>query len=124
MLIVEDDLGFVFWLGNLLDGEGYAALPAKNVADAAQLIAQLDLIVDLLIINLDVARANEFIAGMHSRNDRCKVIGMLQDPMQNPYIPGVSAIAPYRPENLDASARAEWLQCIKQVLTNTAQARS
>ena len=29
VLIIDNDLGFIFWLGQILNDVGYAALPAK-----------------------------------------------------------------------------------------------
>ena len=38
ILIVDSDLGFVFWLGRALHDAGYEALPAKDVPEATAII--------------------------------------------------------------------------------------
>ena len=96
-------------------------MPAKNVQDATLLIVQLELKVNLLVISLALPGAHELIAAFRRGNGHCKIIGLLEDPTPNLEIPGVNAIAPYRPDTLDASATTEWLQCIRQVLANTMQ---
>ena len=51
VLIIENDLGWVFWLGQALDEIGYQALPAKDVADAISLLRELKSNIDVLIVN-------------------------------------------------------------------------
>ena len=51
ILITDRDLGFVFWLGQLLDDAGYQALPARSSVDAIALQNQFHLKIDLLILN-------------------------------------------------------------------------
>jgi DNA-binding response OmpR family regulator len=51
ILIVDDDLGLVFWLGILLADSGHAALPAKDTRKAVQLLESFDLGVAALVIN-------------------------------------------------------------------------
>ena len=40
ILIVDSDLGFVFWLGRALHDAGYEALPAKDVPEATAIIGR------------------------------------------------------------------------------------
>ena len=54
VLIVEDDLGFVFWLGATLAEGGHFSLPAKNVTEAISLVRRLNLAINLLIVNPSV----------------------------------------------------------------------
>src|SRR5882724_4454329 len=51
VLIVDRDLGFVFWLGRALDDAGYQALPAKGIGDATELLGHMNLEIDLLIVS-------------------------------------------------------------------------
>ena len=115
MLIVDGDLGFTFWLGQVLDAASYLALPAKSPADAALLVLQLDLRVDVLVINLALAGAIDFIAALHRSQTHIRVVGILNDPMQVVSVPGVHATHA-KPLVPDRVAQAEWLQCIEQVM--------
>ena len=115
VLILDDDLGFVFWLGHLLDAAGYSTLPAKRVPDGALLVMQLDLIVDVLVINLALAGGLDFVAALRRSQRDSKVIGVLNDPAEVGNIPGVSAVQ-LKPSIWNEVARIEWLQCIKRVL--------
>ncbi|HKE24889.1 MAG TPA: hypothetical protein VKB88_21150 [Bryobacteraceae bacterium] len=41
VLIIDGDLGFVFWLGKLLADAGYQALPAKGFSEANALLDEM-----------------------------------------------------------------------------------
>lgn len=116
VLLVDNDLGFVFWLGQTLDALGHSALPAKTVPDAALLVLQLDLKVDLLVINLSLVGATEFIAAMHRANAQVRVIGIVEDPMSAASIPGVSTTRS-KPATIDSAAKSAWIECIQGLLT-------
>jgi hypothetical protein len=77
ILIIDSDLGFVFWLGQSLDAAGYESIPAKNVPGAKVLLGELRVIVDLLIIRPSIAGANAFIEGLRISQDCLKTIGLL-----------------------------------------------
>ena len=111
VLIIDNDLGFVFWLGHVLDAAGYSALPAKSVPDAALLVMQLGFTVDVLAINPSLTGAGDFIAALHRSQKDVRVIGVLNDPQQVVHIPGLNAAHP-KPTVFDEMAKAGWLKCI------------
>ena len=49
--IVDDDLGFVWWLGEIFTEAGCRALPALSCEQAVSLIKQLNLGMDVLVLN-------------------------------------------------------------------------
>ena len=51
VLIINNDIGFTFWLGQTLNEAGYATLPARGVSDAVELLSEHKVQPDLLIIN-------------------------------------------------------------------------
>jgi CheY-like chemotaxis protein len=61
ILIVSDDLAFVFWLGRALDDAGYEAWPARNVENAAALLEELSDFPDLLVLDPETPGANRLI---------------------------------------------------------------
>lgn len=115
MLLIDDDLGFVFWLGRALDAAAFSALPARTVADAALLVLQFDLAVDVLVINLALGGGADFIAALHRSQKDVKVVGILDEAGQPVHVPGVNAALP-RPTSLDEASKNEWIQCIKRIL--------
>lgn len=94
-------------------------MPAKTVPDAALLIMQLDLKIDVLIINLSLPGAGDFINAMHRAHRQVSVIGISEDPPPATSIPGVSATHP-KPGSIDLSAKTTWIQHIERVVTEQA----
>ena len=115
VLIIDNDLGFAFWLGHLLDAAGYSALPAKSVPDAALLVMQLQLKIDLLAINPSLNGAADFIAALHRSQRNAAIIGVLNDPEQFVGIPAVRA-AYAKPEVVNQMAKVQWLEHIEHAL--------
>jgi hypothetical protein len=50
-LMVDEDLGLLYWLGKILAENGYQALPASDSRQAVLLVEQLGVKVDLVIVN-------------------------------------------------------------------------
>jgi DNA-binding NarL/FixJ family response regulator len=122
ILILDDDLGFVFWLGHLLDAAGYSTLPAKSIYDGAILVQQLGLSVSVLIVNLGMAGRLDFTAALRQSPRRgaalgTRVVGILNDPSDDADLQGVHAVR-VRPSILNEAAKVEWLQSIQRVLSN------
>jgi hypothetical protein len=69
VLIVDEDLGFVFWLGRLLTETGYQAWPARSGVEAAVLLSEIGLRPDLLVINPDSEGAAAFVEDQRRRAD-------------------------------------------------------
>ena len=118
VLIVDGDLGFAFWLGHLLDAAGYLAMPAKSIPDAAKLVVQLNLAVDVLVINLAVPGSVDFIAASQRSNSDLRVVGVLNDSVEVANIPRVHTIH-FKGTVLDEQAKVDWLQCVRGVLVRT-----
>jgi len=121
VLVVDQDLGFVFWVGRALDAMHYFAVPAKSVLDAALLIMQLDLKkVDLLMINLELTGGYDFISAMHRLLPDIRVIGIADDPLKPVNMIGVDAVRP-RPDVADEAVRMEWMGWIENLMARSPQ---
>lgn len=73
ILILDDDLGFSFWLGQSLNAPHCRALPAKSVAEAAALIGQFKLKIDFLIMNPAVPGASDFTRALRREQKHLRV---------------------------------------------------
>ncbi len=117
ILIVDRELGFVFWLGQTLDAVGYDAFPAKDIVDARKLLGELNIEIDLLIVNSSLAGAAEFTDAVRRSQGHLKVIavsGEGDDPSSAAF-PGADASQP-KPNLTDQAVEIEWLQTIQRVL--------
>jgi len=110
-------LRFGFWLGHLLDAAAYSALPAKSVPDGTLLVRQLNLTIDVLVINLALAGAADFIDALQESHRAVRVIGLLNDAAQVANIPRVNALQIKTPA-LNEIAGIEWLRCVEAVLAH------
>jgi hypothetical protein len=80
VLIVDTDLGLVFWLGQALDAAGYETYPAKGVTEAVSLLAELKLRIDVLIVRHDLEGAETFASELRwSQGGHLKTVALLED---------------------------------------------
>jgi hypothetical protein len=112
ILIVDRDLGFVFWLGQILDAVGYVAVPAKGVADAAEIVVKLRLPVDVLIAPLAEHGLHEFVEKLRFSSPDLQVVALAneEDPAAAMAPPG--SVWKRKPRHRDEAAKSEWLDLI------------
>lgn len=114
VLLIDCDLGFVFWLGQGLDKAGYEAFPAKSIPDALRLIAELHLTVGLVIVNCALPDTAEFLAALRHKQRLTKIIGLVEE-AGIPIHPEVDWQC-CKPEDLDETSKTELLCQIHCVL--------
>ena len=116
VLIVDDDLGFAFWLGQALDRAGYETWPARSVTAAKSLLAEVRLAVDLLVITASQPRAPVLADYLARANPDLKVIAVYENLTAGfkPF-PKASAIH-QKPQIIDTAAKLEWVQLVISVL--------
>lgn len=73
ILILDNDLGFTFWLGQILSAPHCTALPAFNVAEASELIEHFNLKIDFLIMNPAIPGAEEFTCALRKEQGQMRV---------------------------------------------------
>jgi hypothetical protein len=117
ILIVDNDLGFVFWLGQALDAVGYDTLPAKGVTEAVALLAELKVEVDVLILRSALRGAEEFAADLrYNQNGHLKTIALTEENEGRP----TSMLGwdgwQVKPRLPEANARKIFLSLVHEVL--------
>lgn len=117
ILLIDQNLAFVFGLGHALDSAKYIAVPAKSVPDAALLVLQLDLKVDVLVINLGLRGVPDFISTMRRSQRELKVIGIVDDRDAVGDTEGVDEIHS-KPEFFSENVKQEWLEYMDRLLAN------
>ena len=121
ILIVDDDLGFVFWLGQTLDAAGYSAFPAKSAPDAALLISQLNLNIDVAVIDTALSGAIDFIGWLRRAQPDVRAIGIDERGLLSAQIPQLDLIR-RRPGTTGADDKAEWVRSVERLLGKTVDA--
>ena len=92
-------------------------MPARSVPDAKKLVVQLNLKVDVLVINLALSGAVDFILASQE-SDHVRVVGVLNDSVEAVHIPRVHSVH-FKCTVLDDEAKADWLRCVEGVLAGT-----
>ena len=82
VLIIDPDLGFVFWLGWVLGDAGWQALPAKGFSEATDLLSQLHMEIDLLVVNPFLTGATDFVDTSRCSQPNLKVLVVLEKERQ------------------------------------------
>lgn len=73
ILILDNNLGFAFWLGQALSASKCEALPAMNVPEATALIGHFKLTIDLVIMNPSVPGAADFTRALRQEQGYLRV---------------------------------------------------
>ncbi|GEM_PF-3176224 len=73
ILILDNDLGFSFWLGHTLTAPHCEALPARSVEEAARLIGHFNLKVDFLIVNPSLPGVSDFTRALRREQRHLRV---------------------------------------------------
>ena len=116
ILIVDDDLGFAFWLGQALDRAGFETWPAQSIVAAKSLLAEVKLAVDLLVIATSLPRASSFAAELGRGKADFKVIAVHPERGEGVEpIPDATVIRK-KPPIIDTNARLEWVQLVRNLV--------
>lgn len=120
VLIVDEDLGFVFWLGCLLAEAGYQVWPARNGSDAAALLKELEAKLDLLVINPSAGGAAEFIEDQRRRSD-FKTVAVQGSQDESPMLLTGVDVTLTKPQSRDELSELEWVGVIDSILVRRQQ---
>jgi hypothetical protein len=113
--ILDSDIGFGFWLARGLDQSGYESFPAKSVADASALLAELSTEVDLLILNVALPDAADLIESLRRLNEELKVVALIGDQLRLPGIAARVELCCRKPDRNEAK-RLEWIGHVEELL--------
>jgi CheY-like chemotaxis protein len=120
VLIVDHDLGFLMWLGELFAELGYSSVPALQGRQALALARRLKLPVTILIVNPKLRGAGRMVQVLAAANPELRLI-IIRD--SAPGAPNQTDLAGLRvqgslerPLPWETISRQEWLAKIRKVL--------
>jgi DNA-binding response OmpR family regulator len=116
VLIVDADLGFVFWLGRLLADAGFDSIPARNPDDACELLQKMQVRADVLIIDPCCPGAASLIAALRDR-EQTAVIGLAPRDQPRRELPEGMARWAEKPVQPDEVSGMEWVKAVTDVVT-------
>jgi hypothetical protein len=115
ILILDNDLGFLFWVGALLHDAGHKPFPALSVSQATELVGEFNLAIDLLIANFAVSGAGDLARNLRHES-HVRIVAALPPGAQLEQLPPDADVAFRKPTEFDEHARSEWLDRIRRVL--------
>ncbi|HUA21965.1 MAG TPA: hypothetical protein VMU80_09555 [Bryobacteraceae bacterium] len=115
VLIVDDDLAFLWWLGEVFAEAGYQAAPALHCRQALLLSKRLKLDVDLLVVNPNLTGAARMLEVLALENPGLPVI-LILNRGEKPH-PAIQAEATLeRPSGWEPVSRTHWQRKLRGVL--------
>jgi DNA-binding NtrC family response regulator len=119
--IVDDDLGFVWWLGEIFTDAGCRAVPALSCVQAISLLQMLNVGIDLLVVNPRLPGISGMLQVLSRANRSLKIVVI-----GRAFPTAPAAIHPQanleRPSGSDSISRAEWLKKVRRLLKEVAAA--
>ena len=115
ILILDNDLGFLFWVGGLLHDAGHKPFPALSVSQAIELLGEFSLAIDLLVANLAVSGAGDLARNLRHES-HVRIVAVLPPGAEPEQLPPDADVAIRKPTEFDEHARSEWLDRIRRVL--------
>ena len=116
-LIVDDDLGFVYWIGQRFHEAGYQPVPALNVRQAVSLINELDLKISVVVVNAGLRSIRKFIKTLSQTQSLVKII-LIRDPRAPTTVVVRAHAIVERPSGWEPASRHEWLRKLRRILSH------
>jgi len=118
VLILDADLGFLFWLGKTLGSAGYRAVPAKSVSDAKRFLEEARLTIDLLIADPTLEGAVEFAHNLKEQQGYLQSIAVVESESDlRGGLQGVDATV-RKFVALDSAETTRWLDTIRRIFSD------
>jgi DNA-binding NtrC family response regulator len=113
--IVDDDLGFVWWLSEIFTDVGHQTVPALSCHQAASLMKRLGLAVDLLIVNPHLAGVLRLLQTIRCANPQVKIIA-IESTSTAPVVDVNANATLERPSGRESISRRDWLTKVRRLL--------
>ena len=121
-LIVDDDLGFVFWLGERFHEVGYQPAPALNARQAASFVKQSNLKVAVVVVNPNLRGVRKLIKTLSQTHSHLIKIILIRDPVARTAVVIRAHARLERPSGWEPVSRHEWLRKLKRILEEAEEA--
>ena len=115
VLIVNQDVGFLFWLAELFGEIGYQAFPALNCSQALAVVRSLDLTPDLVFIDPDLSGVPRLLESLEKQGAPLRIVVTGDDSVLR--AAGVRYDAVLGPtKGSEPVSRADWLRKIRRLV--------
>jgi len=125
-LIVDNDLGFVCWLGGLFNEIGSRPLPALSCEDAVALMKRLGIEPDLIVFNPRLPGADGMLQNLIRQHPHIELVSIGHS-LEALVVPIHARATVERPSAGEPISRVEWLEKVRRLLkgsgANSSQGR-
>jgi CheY-like chemotaxis protein len=119
-LIVDDDVAFILWLGEVLTESGYQAVPALHFRQALSLTKKLALRIDVLVVNPKLRGAERAVETLASAQPSLRVV-LIRDPPAPGTVPDSAQPELERPTGREPISKPQWVRKIRNVLMDSSR---
>lgn len=115
VLIVDRDLGFLFWLGEVFTKAGCLAIPALDCGQAVSLMRKLSLQLAVVVVNPELIEVAWMIQTLRRSNGHFKVVTIVDD---DPDVGNTiqAQVTLRRPRVGELISDGDWLNRVQEVL--------
>ena len=117
VLMVDEDLGFLLWLGQLFAEIGYRSVPASSCRQAASHLKKLKVNISLVVVNQGLKGARSLLKTLEGDANRIRII-LIRNPTATAFVAVPESAILDKPRAWENIARAEWLQRLRQALAD------
>lgn len=121
VLIVDEDLGFVWWLSEMFSAAGCQVVPALNPAEIVSITRELDLTIDMLVVNEELAGISETIEAL-SQSQSPKIVAIRDHNSPRDHAAGAHATLE-RPSGFGQVSPQKWQAAVKKLVKEVQAAR-
>jgi DNA-binding response OmpR family regulator len=118
VLLVDGDLGFTFWLSQLLASVGHTVIPASSPENARSLLNAVDASIDLMIVDFALAGAKELVDFLRASSSPINVMALVESDEHRDRLPASLSPDGYclRPSEMDALTNRRWIDLIQSAV--------
>jgi hypothetical protein len=116
-LIIDRDLGFLMWLGEVFTALGFQTIPALHCRQAQAMAQQLDLPIQILVIDPELRGAKRLVQRVAAANAGVRIVLIGNSAVQGNGSKGIQAWSRLqRPSPGESISRSDWLVKIRDIL--------
>jgi PleD family two-component response regulator len=116
VLIVDDDLGFISWLGAIIHEVGYRPVPALCARQALSLVEEFSLNVAVVVLNPELEGIRTLIRTLNQAQSRLVKVILIRDPTAPTSVVIHAHAILERPCGWESESRHEWLGTLSRIL--------
>jgi DNA-binding NtrC family response regulator len=114
VLIVDTDLGFIFWLGELFNEIGCNVVPALDCAQAVSILNDLTLKIDMVVVSYRLTGVPQMIDALRTSGRVLRIVAISEGAEAGDAVKADAILT--RPSAWQQVSREEWLEQVRKLL--------